>query len=252
MSYNLQKIRRDGYNNEEIIILGSSHGRDGIHDGLIENSYNLSSSGFTLEESFKELIRLKNSFPIKTVIVSFSRFSLHRTNSEPNKTNVVFDFEENGENILLNFFRNPSRKEFILSKNFMIRQNQKTQYFKPQVSEDKITVDGKIEYFSHSSSKDYFGLKFLNKISDFCKKNNIRLVFVVFPLSSVYNEYLAQDKTWIEDLKLMRKKENYFEFYDYSKFFKSTLLNSKHFSDGSHLNSEGGYLFTSYLKEQLF
>ena len=252
MSSNLQKLRRGGYDNEEVIILGSSHGRDGIHNGIIENSYNLSSSGFTLEESFKELIRLKDiQSPINTVIISFSPFSLHKTNSEPKKTNVVFDFEEYGENLLLNFFRNPNRKEFVLSTKFMNPQQIKTQYYKTQGSDEKIKIDGKTEYFSHASFKDYFGLKYLEQISDFCSKNNIRLIFVVFPFSSVYNEYLSLDQTWNEDLKLMKNRSNYFEFYDFSRFFDFEPLDSKYFTDGSHLNSSGGLIFTKYIKEKI-
>ena len=251
LSSNLQNLRRGRYDNEEIIILGSSHGRDGIHNGIIENSYNLSSSGFTLEESFKELIRLKDiQSPINTVIISFSPFSLHKTNSEPHKTNVVFDFEEYGENLLLNFFRNPNRKEFVLSEKFLNPQQTKNQYNKTQGSEEIIKSKGKTEYFSHASSKDYFGLKYLEQISDFCSKNNIRLIFVVFPFSSVYNEYLSQDKTWNEDLKFMRNRRNYFEFYDFSRFFDFEPLDSKHFADGSHLNSNGGIIFTNYIKKK--
>lgn len=251
ISSNLQKLRREGYDNEEIIILGSSHGRDGIYNGIIKNSYNLSSSGFTLEESFKELIRLKGiQSPVKTVIISFSPFSLHKTNSKPRKANVVFDFEEYGENTVLNFFRNPNRKRFVSSANFMITQQLKTQYFKTQGSEKKIEIDGKSEYFSHSSSKDYFGLKYLEQISDFCSKNNIRLIFIVFPFSSFYNEYLSQDQIWSEDLKLMRNRSNYFEFYDYSRFFDYEPLDSIHFVDGSHLNSNGGLIFTKHIKEK--
>ncbi|MDC1393461.1 hypothetical protein N8340_02160 [Flavobacteriaceae bacterium] len=250
ISKNIQNIRRSGYNNEEILILGSSHGRDGIHDKIIKNSYNLSSSGFSLEETYMELIRLEKYHVLpKTIIVSFSPFSLHKTNSKPKKTNIVFDVvKDYGYNPTLSFFRNSSRKEILFSP-----VSKKTQYFNNQLSEEEIDMKSKNDYYSQTSfSKVNYGFKFLFQISNYCKNNKIRLIFIVFPLPTNYTKLLQENETWREDLLFMNNNKIYFEFYDFSNFFESELLDSTHFVDGSHLNSIGGLLFTKYLRKNLF
>lgn len=248
LTNSLQEIRRKNYAGQEILILGSSHGRDGFYDGIIDNSHNLSSSGFTLEETFKEIIRLDKTIP-RVIMISFSPFSLNTANSKPRKSNVVFDFKsELGENPILSFFNNPSRKEYIRFSN----KNQKTQYFKKQLSEKVIKIKSINEFKSHTLSKEKFGLKFFYKINDYCKNNNIRLIYIVTPFSTYYNNLLDCNRTWKEDLKFMNKSNINYEFYDYSKFFDLEIQNTNHFIDGSHLNSKGGYLFTTYLKEKLF
>ena len=88
------EFRRNNYKGQRTIFLGSSHGRDAFKDGIIENSFNLASSGFSLKESYMEILRLdKQNYLPQIYVISFSPFSLHITNDFPQKSNVVFDYK---------------------------------------------------------------------------------------------------------------------------------------------------------------
>ena len=53
------EFRRNNYKGQKIIFLGSSHGRDAFKDEIIDDSYNLASSGFSLKESYMEILKLR-------------------------------------------------------------------------------------------------------------------------------------------------------------------------------------------------
>ena len=187
-----QNYRRNHYNGEKIIILGSSHSRDAIKDGIIEKSYNLSSSGFTYEETFKEIQRLDEEgiFP-DVYLISFSPFSFHKTNKKPVKSNAVFDYRlEYGDNVWLNFFNNPSRKEFLKKPSDTII----TQHFVRQLSQDKMSFHAIKETKKHTQSDQFFAKKYFDQINKYCKKKGIRLIYFVSPFSISYNELIKKMK----------------------------------------------------------
>lgn len=116
LNINLTKheFRRNNYKGEKIVFLGSSHGRDAFKDGIIKGSYNLASSGFSLKESYLEILKLKKqNYSPHTYVISFSPFSLHITNENPKKSNVIFDLNlKYGKNPIINFLKTPQEKNF--------------------------------------------------------------------------------------------------------------------------------------------
>ncbi len=245
---NIQTRKRLNYNNEEILILGSSHARDDIYKNIIKNSYNLANAGFSLEETYLELLKLeKNHNNLKTVLISFSPFSLHRTNKKPKKTNIVFDLNmEYGDNVFISFFKNPTRKEFTFHN-----PDLKT-ISKKQMSKKQIDISSISEYYKNTvDNNGFYGLKFFNLIRKFCEKHKIRLVFIVFPFPKNFNKMLDENNVWKEDLIFMKKNSNH-EFYDFSKFYDSENSDHIFFRDGSHLNSNGSLRFTKFLSKNLF
>lgn len=240
--------RRKNYSGEKIIFLGSSHGRDAFMNGIIENSYNFSSSGFTFEESYKELLRLENeNYVPKTVVLAISIFSIYRTNRIPKNTNIVFDYNKKyGHNLILNFFNNDGRKEFIK----VPKLNFPLQHFTKQKSEKTISLSSNIEYKYHTTNRERHGMFYLQKIGDFCKKHKIRLILLIPPFSKVYNSNIKNDTIVSKDLKQLKDTTS-FEFYDYSKMFENERFDSIHFIDGGHLNKFGSNLFTCKIKQEL-
>lgn len=241
----LQEQRRDKYSGEETLFLGSSHARDAFMNGVIPNSYNLASSGFSLEESYKELFSVITSgYKLKTVVVSMSPFSLRKTNQLPDVTNVVFDLKEKyGHNIIMNFLRNPGRKEFL----FYLPHKKLTQHFVDQLNHKRLIISAKDEYHNHTSHTDHFyGLKYFKLINSLCRTNDIRLIYVVTPFSNVYNDYVDNDKQWNEDLSYLKAHAQDYEYYNFSKFFSSEKKDVINFSNGSHVNKHGAVPFTKY------
>ena len=86
----IQNTIRNNYSCEKQIFLGSSHGRDAFKADIIKNYYNLSNTGFTLEESYYELLEVLSRCEINNVVISFSVFSLSKTSSKPVETNIKF------------------------------------------------------------------------------------------------------------------------------------------------------------------
>ena len=246
-----QEFRRNNYKGQKIIFLGSSHGRDAFKDEIIDDSYNLASSGFSLKESYMEILKLEkqNYFP-QTYVISFSPFSLHVTNENPKKTNVVFDLKlKFGKNPIINFFKNPSRKEFLKNPYKKIL----TQHYSVQLSEKEInigSVDDGVESFLDEELK--FGYPYFEKINQHCKENKIRLIYVITPFSSIYNNLIINNEIWVDDIKKITSKSKYYEIYDFSNYFGSAKKNSLNFANYSHLNLKGSILFTKMLKDSLF
>ena len=245
------EFRRNNYKGQRIIFLGSSHGRDAFKDDIIENSFNLASSGFSLKESYMEILRLdKQNYLPQTYVISFSPFSLHITNDSPQKSNVVFDYKlDFGKNPIINFFKNPSRKEFLKIPNTKII----TQHYSVQLSENEInleSVDDGVESYLDEELK--FGQPYFEKINQYCKENKIRLIYIVTPFSSVYNSLINNNEIWVNNIKKMTSKSKYYEFYDFSNYFGNAKKNSLNFANYSHLNSNGSILFTKMLKDSLF
>jgi hypothetical protein len=251
LSNSEKEIRRSNYENQEILILGSSQARLGVLDGIIENSYNLAFSSFSLEETYMELIRLKNIhvFP-KTVIISFSPYSLHETNTSLYGRNI-FDEYNYGKNIVVNFFQNPNRKDIIIPSYSSISRVG----IEPQKknTEEEIDLNAKKTYLArkgwYSNNK---GLEYFELINNYCRKHRIRLIYMVFPFSSAFNNYLSNEEIWINDLNFMKNENNNFEFYDFSKYFLDVPFEPEYFRDATHLNSNGSLIFTEYINELLF
>jgi hypothetical protein len=255
IDHSILSLKREKFNCERTVFMGSSHGRDAFLDGVIPDSYNLSSSGFTLEESSKELKRVvQECDTIETVVISFSVFSFRRTNTEPVSTNVIFDYKEAyGDNPYLSFFRNRSRKEFL--KTISSNEDARFQHTKSQLPEEAISSLALRQYNRHTEvlGDERVALDYFEEILSLAREHNIRLIFVVTPFSTSYLEALERDQRWKADLELLRQRASTgsFEFYNFQDFFEGESPESKNFSDASHLNVTGAETFTRYLESEL-
>lgn len=90
-----------------------------------------------------------------------------------------------------------------------------------------------------------FGLEYLERITDFCAENNIRLVLVTAPVPNAfcantanYQSYLSAIQTYAWDHGL--------EFWDFTLYRDAETLNMDvdAFADAHHLNGEGAERFT--------
>lgn len=251
---NIHELRRDQYKCEEIVFMGSSHGRDAFNPNIIKNSYNLSESGFSFEETFKEIKEtvLRNcDNSVKVVVISFSVFSLRNTNLLPRRTNVKFNTIRN-PNVLLDFFLNENRSSLI---GFNFLEDPKFRNQNIQITEEQIKKFYPREFNTHTNdiSEIRYGQSFFNEIIKLKKKLGFRLIFIVTPFVREYNSLLNEYSFWEEDKSVMRKfhDDGTIEFYDYSSFFISELNHYSYFVDSSHLSEKGSKIFTEKIKIDL-
>ncbi len=107
--------------------------------------------------------------------------------------------------------------------------------------------DGKNWTFEKSQKK------YLEKIIETCKTNDIKLIFVTAPVANVSNEYMKNYhivNSTISDFA----KENEIPYLDYNLINKDEkLLNNGNFRDDAHLNHSGVEIvdkhFLDYLKD---
>jgi hypothetical protein len=87
-------------------------------------------------------------------------------------------------------------------------------------------------------------LDYLNKITSLCKQKNVRLVIAISP---AYASNIKSTNTY-KTLEIFTK-ENNIPFLYYGDFEKT--LDPMNFSDYSHLNAEGAYLFSNQVAKDL-
>ncbi len=93
-----------------------------------------------------------------------------------------------------------------------------------------------------------FGWEYVNKIADFCRENDIRLVLFTAPLPSAYL-YNTQNYQAYVDALLQFASENGLAYWDFSLYKDPGVLNlgPGEFSDAHHLNGAGAERFTAVL-----
>lgn len=88
-------------------------------------------------------------------------------------------------------------------------------------------------------SKDLF-----KQVSDFCNKNNKRLIFVTSP---EYHDHCKEDNDVLRDYM----KSNGYIYYDYTDLFKEKN-DTKYWKDLSHMSDDGAKIFTrQFVKDVL-
>ena len=93
-----------------------------------------------------------------------------------------------------------------------------------------------------------FGWEYLQKISDFCQQNGIRLVLFTSPLPTAYLYNTADYQAYVDALRTFAAENNtvYWDFSLYRDVDALDLLVGD-FSDAHHLNGQGAEKFTPVL-----
>ena len=94
-----------------------------------------------------------------------------------------------------------------------------------------------------------FGWEYLNKITDFCAENGIRLVLFTAPLPSGYLYNTENYQSYVDALQNFCAAHDGLEYWDFSLYKLQSEINLKieDFSDAHHLNGAGAEKFTAIL-----
>ena len=94
-----------------------------------------------------------------------------------------------------------------------------------------------------------FGWEYLNKITDFCQENGIRLVLFTAPLPSGYVYNTQNYQSYVDALQGFCAEHDGLEYWDFSLYRLQSEIDLKleDFSDAHHLNGAGAEKFTDIL-----
>ena len=261
LNYKGYKISLD----KNILILGDSHTEYAIDDAVLKNSINLSHSADSYFYSYLKLRKLKKeNSQIDTLLLAFSNHNLlteydnrwlFNTSHIKSKlriytdlmtfSDVVFLFKANPSAVIQGFIESPKYSiKLLLNGGLKERELGK---FQPT---QRNSLNKDIEQRKKSKKQraleySQFEINHLFMIVDFCKKNDIELIFVSTP---IHPEYLKTKEKELEffnefyNLKLAQ-----YRFLDYSEF----NVPDESFQDLDHLNANGAKLFSNHLMKEL-
>lgn len=103
-------------------------------------------------------------------------------------------------------------------------------------------------HYAKYSAFDVLQWNFLNKIRDLCRQQNIRLIFIRYPISDAYFKAAREweNKSTVDNIIRTGLPQEI--VWDHRFFFKDRPC---HFSDPDHLNTLGAKVYSSYLNRQL-
>lgn len=242
-----------------MLVIGNSHPECAIIDSLIPKIYNISHSGESFVFSYMKAKKIIEENPsIKTLFIEFGGRSLCES-----KQNTIW-----GRKLKWRFSRFApfmSFDEFFLftAHNPLV-----------VLSEIKTTITEN-ELFLKSNSKDFIGyshmgghkylhesqllkdikkkkkpfklkkldhdIEYLDELLLFCKKNNIRPIFIRCPVHPLFGIWKVENS--YQDF--IKRRYSSIDFMDFAKF----KVRDEDFFDLSHLNTSGGIKFTKFFDE---
>lgn len=253
------------------LIIGASRTANAINDKYLEGSLNLSGAGDPLFYSFIKIRTFKKNNPnIDTIILSLDNRTLNSKNVNRFYRPVSL------ESKLPNYFNLLSTDDFKQVFNINMYSTFKATLFIPKYTlklirniilkpnnNKNLNIGGYIEV-KHVVNQDVIDnfklndnfkkynlseieIETLKRIVDFCKLNNIELIFINPPMHPVmYNSMEYQEGKVIFDNFLIANYPNH-TYLDFSNHF----LPESCYADLIHLNKSGAEIFTKKLNQLL-
>lgn len=271
--YQDYKVRTSLSGKLDTLIIGSSHALRSIkptvlNEKLNTKAYNLSSPLMSMYGRYVMLEKEINRNPIKTVYleISYNALTLDRkTLGLEGDLYVLGRFDNVFERI--NFFTNaftPDEYKKVLSdvivrsKNSFFTHNTIKQYetfgYLPVPSNNQLLSDETKEEIKNTNSLDTKikeeSLNYFDKIIKLCKRNNIRVILVVTPVTEkMILEYNNLDDIFSQYIDLA--KEYNCEYYDFNLDKNRVKLYSEEtsFYDDTHMSDSGAEVFSNRLTE---
>ena len=266
--FNSLLINSYGYKVEEnknVLILGDSHTEYAIDDTVFTNSINLSHSADSYFYSFLKIRKLKKENPqIDTLLLALSNHNLlveyedkwlFNTAHIKSKFRIytdLMDFSDfmfllksNPSAVIQGVIESPKYSIKLLFNSDLIERD--LGKFHPS---QRNSLKKDIEQFKNNKYQrtlDYSNIeiKYLFNIVNFCKENDIELVFISTP---VHQEYTMRKTKEFETLKKFYNSElSEFKYLDFSEFY----MPDKCFQDMDHLNALGAESFTKNLMKEI-
>lgn len=271
--YQDYKVRTSLSGKLDTLVIGSSHALRSIkptvlNEKLNTKAYNLSSPLMSMYGRYVMLEKEINRNPIKTVYleISYNALTLDRkTLGLEGDLYVLGRFDNVFERI--NFFTNaftPDEYKKVLSdvivrsKNSFFTHNTIKQYetfgYLPVPSNNQLLSDETKEEIKNTNSLDTKikeeSLNYFDKIIKLCKRNNIRVILVVTPVTEkMILEYNNLDDIFSQYIDLA--KEYNCEYYDFNLDKNRVKLYSEEtsFYDDTHMSDSGAEVFSNRLTE---
>ena len=271
--YQDYKVRTSLSGKLDTLVIGSSHALRSIkptvlNEKLNTKAYNLSSPLMSMYGRYVMLEKEINRNPIKTVYleISYNALTLNRkTLGLEGDLYVLGRFDNVFERI--NFFTNaftPDEYRKVLSdiivrsKNSFSIHNTIEQYktfgYLPIPSNNQLLSDEVKEKVKNTKVLDTKikeeSLNYFDKIIKLCKNNDIRVIFVVTPVTErMILEYSNLDDIFSQYIDLA--KEYNCEYYDFNldKHRKKLYSEESSFYDNTHMSDSGAEIFSNRLTE---
>ena len=258
------------------LILGDSHGQDDVDPQILGDSFNFSSAGGSYIHSYYKLKYILDGHlkKIDTIILPLDMHSFASANLKPPldswywikyvdylqlaqySPNKIFYLYEFCRGI---FFAYISQRDSFL--HFVKADHAPRSIaggFIP--CDDVLSDDGTSTeaaekragyHFKDGQLLDGVLMLYFDKIIDLCKKNNIKVVLVRFPVYKQYYQEVAKlvSNKNIEDIpqRVTRKYPDVI----FKDFIDLYFEKKSYFRDIDHLNTSGAKDFSKYLKDQL-
>lgn len=255
--------------NKNILILGESLTETGIDDNIFKRGINLSQSGSAYIYSYCKLKKiLENNQHIDTVILSFRYSSLLQESEDkwimgedflvPKVTFHITLLEKEDffiykdKRVLLQaILKVPVRNIGLIIKYFRkgtaisykdMRIGGYLKLVRQQLQRD-LEENWSLEETDSVKKESSIQKKYLLKIVDYCKENNVKLILLNMPIYKP-ELYGSSDKLYEYHSKYL----NGIDLLDYSNF---SLPDESYYGDVAHLNYKGAEIFSRYLQLNL-
>lgn len=271
--YQDYKVRTSLSGKLDTLVIGSSHALRSIkptvlNEKLNTKAYNLSSPLMSMYGRYVMLEKEINRNPIKTVYleISYNALTLDRkTLGLEGDLYVLGRFDNAFERI--NFFKNAFTTDeykkvlsdvIVRSRNSFFTHNAIKQYetfgYLPMPSNNQSLSDETKEKIKNTKLLDTKikeeSLNYFDKIIKLCKRNNIRVILVVTPVTEkMILEYNNLDDIFSQYIDLA--KEYNCEYYDFNLDKNRVKLYSEEtsFYDNTHMSDSGAEVFSNRLTE---
>lgn len=249
--------------NKNILILGDSQTQFSLNDDILSNSINLSESADTYFYSF---IKLKNILPenpqIDTLFLGYSYHNISEQQDDWLKSSTInaykfplYYFLMNKKDTFKLFKQNMKAflgyyfSSFKTNLGHLGRMKKGAKINKIGIGNYSRTLENNPQIRTGNEFQLEIGLhadlENLNKIINYCNKNNVKVILIAAPLyKNAIENGIAFDK---EKLLLEIKKYNELTYYNFSNY----KLDKTCFKDEVHLNSKGAKIFSKMIKEKL-
>ena len=250
-----------------ILFLGNSHMHFGLDDQIIERSKNLAYPSELLLFTYAKIKLLKP----KTVIVALNPQHLQKNNEDAldngllSETQYSFLYKkltpEEKQDIYAHtpfeqwaFFKTRSWLPFLGTRLAPGKSSQLLGEFKAhtqgkEIDNQVIKKRIKTVFENYKYQESDLQKKYLRKIIHYCQRNNIRLVFLSFPLhSKFYKKIPISVFEHFQGTLKQLQPIGQFTHWDYTTHFQNKPL---FFYDADHLNALGAKVFSQQMKQRI-
>lgn len=253
--YNTKYTKNVSGLGKSVFLLSDSHGHSLGNYTEAYNVKNLSTPSDSYLDMYRKLKFIYNTNSVEKIYISVGDhlFTKYRENFNNHERSIFLlnynDYDNKlkflYEQVLKRFFVYPSSKQHSFVVNILFKKLKigkiwiKNNWSDLTSSEKDLQASKRVSQFNFGT-KSNLQIQYLKKIINFCKKNNIELMCIKFPLTKEFrtnSRFLKYNYTEITELKSLN-------IIDYNKIYFDKV---EFFKDQDHLNKKGAEEFSKIL-----